>query len=164
MRRRAVGVIGASRPSEEERLVAREVGERLATAGLVVVTGGLGGVMEAASRGATEKGGTVIGIVPGSDPDAANPYVALAIATGSGDARNAIIADTADGFIAVGGGLGTLSEIALALKRGKPVVALSTWKLDKTRLEGVVWLKADTAESAVDLILTHLGHNLIGGA
>ena len=163
MRRRMIAVIGASRPSERERALAFEVGERLARVGLAVVTGGLGGVMEAASAGAAAAEGMVVGILPGVDPAAANPHAAVVIATGLGDARNAVIADTADGFVAVGGGLGTLSEIALALKRGKPVVALDTWKLDAKRLEGVVWVKADSAESAVSLLLERLPRDPASG-
>jgi len=156
MRRPIVAVIGASRPSEPEAHLAREVGERLARAGFMLLTGGLSGVMEAASAGAAAAGGLVLGLLPGSEAGDANPHVMIAIPTGVGDARNAIIANTADGFIAVGGGLGTLSEIAFALKRGKPVVALKTWKLDERRLEGVVWLKADSAERAVELLLERL--------
>jgi uncharacterized protein (TIGR00725 family) len=156
MRLPIVAVIGASRPSAQETLLAREIGERLARAGFSVLTGGLGGVMEAAAEGASGSGGLVLGILPGADPALANPHVTIAIPTGVGDARNAIIANTADGFIAVGGGLGTLSEIAFALKRGKPVVALKTWKLDERRLEGVVWLKADNAERAVALLVQQL--------
>ena len=156
MRRPIVAVIGASRPSDLELRLAREVGERLGRAGFAVVTGGLGGVMEAASEGAAAAGALVLGLLPGVDPLAANPHVTVAIPTGVGDARNAIIANTADGFIAVGGGLGTLAEIALGLKRGKPVVALKTWKLDERRLEGVVWLKADSAERAIELLVEAL--------
>jgi uncharacterized protein (TIGR00725 family) len=114
-----------------------------------VVTGGFGGVMEAASRGAAEAGGTVVGILPTARPDDANPHVQIAVATGMGDARNAVIADTADGFIAIGRGLGTLSEVAFALKRGKPVVALGSWEI-----EGVV--RAETAEEAVRELVNEL--------
>jgi uncharacterized protein (TIGR00725 family) len=156
MRRQMVAVIGASRPSEAERTLAFEVGERLAQAGLTVLTGGLGGVMEAASAGAARAQGLVVGILPGAEAAAANAHVAVVIATGLGDARNAVIANTADGFVAIGGGLGTLSEIAFALKRGKPVVGLETWKLDAKRLEGVVWVKADSAERAVAQLVERL--------
>jgi hypothetical protein len=128
MPRRAVAVIGAGEAGQETLAHAREVGRRLAEAGLVVVTGGLGGVMEAASAGAREAGGLVVGILPGSRPGEANPAVDVAVASGLGDARNAVIANTADGFVAVGGAFGTLSEIAFALKRGKPVVSLGSFE------------------------------------
>ncbi len=98
--------------------------------GCVLLTGGLGGVMEAASRGAAEAGGTVVAVVPGADPASANAWVAIPIASGMGDARNAILANSAEAFVAVGGSYGTLSEIAFALKRGKRVVALGSWDVD----------------------------------
>lgn len=152
MRRRLVAVIGASEPSLEEARLAEEVGARLAGAGFVLLSGGLGGNMEAASRGAKQAGGLVVGILPSADPDDANPYVDVAIATGISDARNAVIASSADAFVAVGGGLGTLSEIALALKRRKTVVALSTWQIDRSRLGEEPLLEASTAEQAVRII------------
>ena len=129
-RKTLVGVIGVSVADAQERAWAEAVGRGLAALGFGVVTGGLGGVMEAASRGAEEAGGTVVGILPTARPDDANDHVQIAVATGMGDARNAIIADTADAFIAVGRGLGTLSEVAFALKRGKPVVALGSWEVE----------------------------------
>lgn len=127
---RVVAVIGASRPSPQDIHNAEAVGRLLAERGAVVVTGGLGGVMEAASRGAAAAGGTVVGILPGADAADANAHVGVAIATGLGDARNAVIANTAEAFVAIGRGLGTLSEIAFALKRGKPVVGLETWEVE----------------------------------
>ncbi len=157
MRRRVVAVIGAAAPADEERALALAVGRAIAARGWVLVSGGLGGVMEAASRGAAEAGGLVVGIVPQADPSACNPYVALAIATGMGDARNAVITNTADGFVAVGGSFGTLSEIAYALKRRKPVVGLSTWRLDQSRLRGEPWLEVDSPERAVRALAEALG-------
>jgi hypothetical protein len=127
---RVVAVIGAGEPDAETERRAYEVGRLLAHADCVVVTGGLDGVMAAASRGAAELGGTVVGILPGADPADANEWVDLAVATGMGDARNAVICNTAEAFIAVGGEYGTLSEIAFALKRGKPVVSLGSWDVD----------------------------------
>ena len=138
-----IAVIGAGKASARERRLAREVGRLLAEAGAVLVTGGLGGVMEAASRGAREAAGLVVGIVPG---DEVNPHVDVAIKTRMGDARNAIIANTADAFIAVGGAHGTLSEIAFALKRRKRIVGLGTWKIP-----GVS--RARTAGEAVRAVL-----------
>ena len=139
---RYVAVCGASDPHPDQRALAREVGRRLAESGAVVLCGGLGGVMEAAAEGAASVGGTVVGILPGGDRSAANPYVTVAIATGLGEARNAVLTAAADAVIAIGGGWGTLSEIALARKRGRPVVALASWELEGVPL-------AVSAEEAV---------------
>lgn len=129
-RKRTIAVIGAGECDEETAARAREVGRRLAQADCVLVTGGLGGVMEAASRGAAEAGGLVIGILPGASTQEANRFVDIAIATGMGDARNAVICNTADAFVAIGGQWGTLSEIAFALKREKRVVSLGSFEAD----------------------------------
>jgi uncharacterized protein (TIGR00725 family) len=118
------------------------VGRLLAARGALVVCGGLGGVMEEACRGARAGGGTTIGILPGLSRSDANPFVDVAIPTGLGEARNALVVRAADAVIAIGGGYGTLSEIALALKAGKRVVGLGTWEI-----EGV--LAVDDAEAAV---------------
>jgi uncharacterized protein (TIGR00725 family) len=96
----------------------------------VLVCGGLGGVMEAACRGAREGGGTTVGILPGADRADANPFVDVAVATGLGEARNALVVRSADALVAVGRGYGTLSEIALAIKAGKPVVGVHSWDID----------------------------------
>ncbi len=154
--KRAISVFGASVPSEEERGLAFEVGKRLAAEGLVVVCGGLGGVMEAVCRGAKSLGGTTVGILPGRDPDEANPFVDIAIPTGMGEARNVIIARTGRAAVAVGGGLGTLSEIAVALRLGKTVVGLSTWRLDPERAQGAPFIEAHSAQEAVSLALSAL--------
>jgi uncharacterized protein (TIGR00725 family) len=122
------------------------VGRALAARGAVVVCGGLGGVMEAACRGAKDGGGVTVGILPGTDRAAANPFVDLAIPSGLGEARNALVVRAADALIAVGGGYGTLSEIALALKAGKRVVGLDSWDI-----EGVV--AAPDPEAAVAAVL-----------
>ena len=127
---RVVAVIGAGECNAETAEAAREIGVLLAAAGCIVATGGLGGVMEAASRGARESGGTVLGILPGSSIEERNGHVTVAVATGMGDARNAILANTAEAFVAVGGSHGTLSEIAFALKRQKRVVSLGSWEVD----------------------------------
>ena len=127
--------------------MAEEVGRLLARRGAVVVCGGLGGVMEAACRGASREGGTTVGVLPGLDRGAANPFVSVAVATGLGEARNALVVRAADALIAVGGAYGTLSEIALALKAGKPVIGLGTWEIDGVeRVEG--------PEAAVNMALT----------
>jgi uncharacterized protein (TIGR00725 family) len=110
--------------------MAREVGQLLAEAGAVVLCGGLGGVMEAASEGATSAGGIAVGLLPGADRALANPHLTLALATGLGEARNAVLTSAADSVIAIGQGWGTLSEIALARKRGRKVVCLDGWQLE----------------------------------
>jgi len=119
---------------------------QLARRGAVVVTGGLGGVMEAASRGARGAGGTTLGILPGSDRAAANLFVSVAVATGMGELRNGLVVRCADALIAVGGEYGTLSEIALALKAGKSVVGIGTWQIEGVRV-------AADAREAVALVL-----------
>lgn len=135
MRKRIIGVIGVGTSAPDTDGSAYAVGRLLAEAGCVVVTGGLGGVMAEASRGAQDAGGLVIGVIPGADPGAANPYVDVCVASGMGDARNAILANTAEAFVAVGGAHGTLSEIAFALKRGKRVVSLGSWDVDPAVLQ-----------------------------
>src|SRR5262245_64733047 len=124
-----VAVVGGGAPDPRITTLAQEVGRLLAKNGAVVVCGGLGGVMEAACRGAKSAGGMTVGILPGLDRAEANPWVDVAIPTGLGEARNALVVRAADALIAIGGEYGTLSEIALALKTGKPVVGIDTWEL-----------------------------------
>ena len=123
-----VSVIGSSRCGPEVDQLAEKAGRLLAAAGFAIVCGGGGGVMEAACRGAVRAGGVTIGILPGSDTQAANPFVRFPIATGIGEARNAIVVRAGGAILAIGGGYGTLSEIALALKWGKHVIGLQTWE------------------------------------
>jgi uncharacterized protein (TIGR00725 family) len=113
------------------------------------VCGGLGGVMEAACRGASQAGGTTVGLLPGLDRRDANPYVDVAIPTGLGEARNALVVRTADALVAVGGGYGTLSEIGLALRTGKHVVGLATWEIDGIE-------RVSSPGDAVDAVLGRL--------
>ena len=131
-----IGVIGASRASSDQLATAEAVGRELALHGAVLVCGGRGGVMEAACAGARGEGGLTIGLLPGSDRSEANPHVVAAIATGLGELRNGLIVRASDALIAVGGESGTLSEIALALKAGRPVLGLSTWELDGVERAG----------------------------
>lgn len=119
-----VAVVGGSSCTATEAAAAEAVGRELARAGAVVLCGGLGGVMEAAAKGARTGGGLAIGILPGSDPAEANPYIDVPLATGMGEMRNALIVRMAGSVIAIGGSHGTLSEIALALRIGTPVVGL----------------------------------------
>src|SRR3954471_4131709 len=125
-----VAVVGPGEANPEESAAAERVGAELARRGAIVVCGGLGGVMEAACRGAKAAGGTTVGILPGSDRSAANAHVDVALPTGLGEARNALVVRAADVLIAVGGAYGTLSEIALALKGGKRVVGIQSWDID----------------------------------
>ncbi|MCH8025596.1 MAG: TIGR00725 family protein [Chloroflexi bacterium] len=124
-----IAVIGGDSPPPEALPVAEAVGRELAQRGHTVICGGRGGVMEAACRGARQAGGHTIGILPGPDRREANPYVEFPIVTGLGFARNAIIVLSADALIAVDGSYGTLSEIAMALTHGKPVIGLATWQI-----------------------------------
>jgi uncharacterized protein (TIGR00725 family) len=126
-----VAVIGDGSCSAETARSAEEVGRLLAENGATVVCGGLGGVMEAACRGAKGAGGMTIGILPGPSRRDANPYVDIPIVTGLGEARNVIVVGSGQSVIAVSGGFGTLSEIAHALKLGIPVVSLGSWELSK---------------------------------
>jgi len=129
-----VAVIG---PGDEPTVAAAEVGRLLAERGAVLVCGGRGGAMEAACRGAKEADGLTVGILPGSDRSDANPFVDVVLPTGLGEARNALVVGAADVVIAIGGGYGTLSEIALALKARKRVIGLDTWEIEGvTAVEG----------------------------
>ena len=139
-----ISVIGAGTCDSDMYSIAKEVGSRIAQRGAVLFSGGLGGVMEAASRGAKEAGGTTVGILPGFSRDDANAFVTIPVTTGLSHARNIIIVRSADAVIAVGGEYGTLSEIAIALKLGKPVVGINTWG----NLKGIVHVAS--AEEAVD--------------
>ena len=147
MRKRArVAVIGGSRAAREALGLAQETGRRLAEAGAVLICGGLGGVMEAAARGAKSAGGFTVGILPGSSPAEANASIDLPVATGMGYTRNSLVVMNADAVVAVDGEYGTLSEIAFALIHKKKVVGLATWDIP-----GVI--PARDAEEAVRLVL-----------
>ena len=126
-----VAVIGGGQCSSREARLAEEVGRELARKGAVLVCGGLGGVMEAACRGANSEGGVTIGILPGESRQAANSYVQVPVVTGMGYARNVAVVKSAQAVIAIGGNYGTLSEIAHALQSGIPVIGLNTWSLSR---------------------------------
>lgn len=123
-----VAVIGGAMCSAREAELARTLGALLAARGAVLVCGGRGGVMEAACRGAQQAGGLTVGLLPGEHAEEGNPYLSLALPTGLGAARNVLVVLAAQAVIAIGGGAGTLSEIALALKSGRPVIGLQTWR------------------------------------
>jgi uncharacterized protein (TIGR00725 family) len=150
-----ISVIGRELPSAEVAAQAEEVGRLLAEAGAVVICGGLSGVMEAASRGAAEAGGTVIGIVPGDDPGAANAHCTHVVATATGYARNLAVVASGDAVIAVGGEWGTLSEIAHARQLARPVVTLASWTVEPgAPIEGGTGIEvAQSAAEAVELVL-----------
>ncbi len=149
-KRKIIGVIGAGDADESMLKSAETVGKLIAGRGALLVCGGLGGVMESAARGAKSEGGTTVGILPQDDDTGANPYIDVPIATGFGQGRNVIIVRTADALIAIGGEYGTLSEIAFALKMGKPVIGLNTWEI-----KGVI--KAENGADAVDKAFAQQG-------
>jgi len=129
MPRRYVAVCGASEATASQLESAREVGRLLAKAGVVIINGGLGGVSGAASEGAAQAGGTVVGILPDTDRRGANAHLTIALPSGMGQARNVLIVTAAESVIAIGEGWGTLSEIAIARRLGRPVVALDSWSV-----------------------------------
>jgi uncharacterized protein (TIGR00725 family) len=145
--RKQIGVIGAGTCSNETRALAEAVGKEIAKKGAVLLCGGLGGVMEAAAYGAKLEGGATIGILPGTCREEANPWIDIAILSGMGHARNALVAQSSDALIAVSGEYGTLSEIALGLKMGKPVFVLDCkWEIEGTQ-------RAKSPQEAVELAL-----------
>jgi uncharacterized protein (TIGR00725 family) len=150
-----VAVIGGGAAHDELTRLAEEAGRLLAEGGATVVCGGLGGVMEASARGAARAGGVVIGIVPGEDPDAANEHCTHVVATGIGHARNLAVVASADAVIAIGGGWGTLAEIAFARRLDRPVVTLESWTASGRgdMRDGPGIESADSPAEAVDLAL-----------
>jgi uncharacterized protein (TIGR00725 family) len=150
-------VIGAGQPSPEEALLAEEVGREIARNGVALVCGGLGGVMEAACRGASSEGGITIGILPGDNARTANPYVQVPVVTGLGYARNVVVVKSAQAVIAIGGSYGTLSEIAHALQNGIPVIGLNTWSLSRKGIQDNSIISASSPLDAVDIALKIIG-------
>jgi uncharacterized protein (TIGR00725 family) len=146
MTTKMIGVIGAGSCNSEVYELAREVGMGIAKMGAILVCGGLGGVMEGACRGGREAGGQTVGILPGADRVHANPHVTIPIVTDLGHARNVVIVRSSDLLIAISGGYGTLSEISIALKLGKPVIGLSTWP----DIKGIQYVA--TAEEALNAV------------
>ena len=149
-----ISVIGAANSDQETAGLAEEVGKLIAEKGAVLVCGGLGGVMTAVSKGAREAGGVTVGILPGTNRTEANPHLTIALATGLGYARNALVVQAGDAVIAVGGEFGTLSEIGFALQFGKPVIGLNTWELNRKGLkDSIVAVKSpkEAVEKAFQL-------------
>ena len=145
-----IAVIGDSSCSPEEAKLAESVGELLAQRGATIVCGGLVGVMEAVCRGAKSKGGLTVGILPGQDSSMANPWIDIPIVTGIGEARNIVVVKSAQAVIAIGGGYGTLSEIAYARKSNIPVIGLNTWSLSRNGREDDSIIRVQSATEAVD--------------
>jgi hypothetical protein len=148
-----IAVIGGSVCSAQEAEWAEHVGRQLAQAGAILICGGRGGVMEAASRGANSAGGLVVGVLPGTSTSEANAYVHIPIVTGLGEARNVVIIRSAQAVIAIGGEYGTLSEIAFALQFGVPVVCLGSWNLIRPDGESAPVHLAASPGEAVELAL-----------
>ena len=152
-RKKFIAVIGGAQCSQEEAKLAEAVGREIARRGAILVCGGLGGVMEAACRGAQSEGGLTIGILPGDSRQAANRYVQIPIVTGIGYARNLAVVKSAQAVIAIGGSYGTLSEISHALQSGIPVIGLNTWSLSKNGEEDNSIIPAQKPAEAVDKAL-----------
>jgi len=153
MNKRFIAVIGGGQSSPQEAQLAEEVGRELAKQGAILVCGGLGGVMEAACKGAQSEGGVTIGILPGESRQAANPYVQIPIVTGIGNARNVAVVKSAQAVIAIGGSYGTLSEIGHALRSGIPVIGLNTWSLSRNGQQDNSIILAQNAVGAVNKAL-----------
>ena len=148
-----IAVIGGNQPSPQEAKLAEAVGRELARQGATLVCGGLGGVMEAACKGAQSEGGVTIGILPGESRQAANPYVQIPIVTGIGHARNLAVVKSAQAVIAIGGSYGTLSEIGHALRSGIPVIGLNTWSLSRNGQQDNSIIPAQNPTEAVNKAL-----------
>jgi uncharacterized protein (TIGR00725 family) len=147
-----VALVGPGEATEAECRLAEAVGGLLAERGAVLVNGGLGGVMAAASRGARAGGALTVGILPGGERGEGNEWLSVAIPTGLGELRNGLVVRAADALIAIGGAYGTLSEVALALKAGVPVIGLGTWAIDGIEI-------VETPLEAVDRALERAGRD-----
>jgi uncharacterized protein (TIGR00725 family) len=152
-----IAVIGGSQASVSELKTAELVGREIARAGAALVCGGMGGVMEAACKGASQEGGMTIGVLPGDNRLSANEFVKIPIVTGIGYARNVAVVKSAHAVIAVGGSYGTLSEIGHALQSGLPVIGLETWVISRKGKEKCPIFKAKTPVEAVEKALEMIG-------
>jgi uncharacterized protein (TIGR00725 family) len=148
-----IAVVGSGTASDADLEEAGAVGRVIAEADAVLVCGGLGGVMEAACRGAKSVGGLTVGLLPGTDRRDANPFVDVAVPTGLGEARNALVVRASDALVAVAGEYGTLSEIALALQAGTPVVGLRTWEMIRPGVLADSIVRADEPAEAVSIAI-----------
>ena len=156
-RRRLVAVCGESDPQTSLTDLAFELGRGIAERDAVLICGGLTGVMEHAARGARAAGGLTIGLLPGDDTNEANPYIDVAIATGLAHARNSILALTADGVVVLGGGLGTMSEVALALRNRRPTIGIRTWRFDREGRTEPELPVAASPKDALDWLFARMG-------
>ncbi|HPU08357.1 MAG TPA: TIGR00725 family protein [Candidatus Atribacteria bacterium] len=154
-----IGVIGQHSCDAELYEIARQVGKGIAERGAVLLCGGLGGVMEAACRGAKQAGGFTVGILPGSSGADANPYVDLKIVTGLGEARNLVVVLSASALVACGGQAGTLSEIGFALRHGKILVGLNTWRIQDPAGKEDFFPQFQEPEAALDYVWSKLERN-----
>ncbi|MFC1874717.1 TIGR00725 family protein [Chloroflexota bacterium] len=155
-KKKLIAVIGGSQSSAKESKLAEEVGRELAKRGAILICGGLGGVMEAACRGAISEGGLTIGILPGESSREANGYVKIPIVTGIGYARNVVVVKSAQAVIAIGGSYGTLSEIGHALQNGIPVIGLDTWSLSRKGETNKSIIPAENAADAASISFDHI--------
>ncbi len=151
--KKIIAIIGGGQCSPETAKLAEDVGRGLAKRGAVLICGGLGGVMEAACRGASAEGGMTIGILPGESRRSANPYVQIPIVTGMGHARNVAVVKSAQAVIAIDGSYGTLSEIGHALQNGIPVIGLGTWSLSRNGQPDEAIIVANNPAEAVEIAL-----------
>jgi uncharacterized protein (TIGR00725 family) len=153
-KKRFIAVIGGNQCSPQEAQLAEEVGRELAMRGAILVCGGLGGIMEAACKGAQSAGGITIGILPGDSRQSANRYVQIPIVTGLGYARNLAVVKSAQAVIAIDGSYGTLSEISHALQSGIPVIGINTWSLSRNNQQDKSIIPAQDAVEAVNKALS----------
>jgi uncharacterized protein (TIGR00725 family) len=152
-RKKVISIIGGAKCSETECQIAEKVGYLLGMRGVILICGGRGGVMEAACRGSQNAGGITIGLLPGDDLSEANPYLDVALPTGMGHIRNALVAQAGECVIAIGGGYGTLSEIGIALKSGRKVIGIDTWNAVDNSGKRIKIIRAKSAEEAVGIAL-----------
>ncbi len=151
-----VSVIGAAESTAAQDADAEEIGRLLAEQNIILACGGRSGVMQAACRGARNAGGLAIGILPGTDRDSGNPYLSVALPTGLGHARNVLVVLAGQVVIAIGGGFGTLSEIAMALKMGKKVIGLRTWQAEDYQGEPAGIHAVESPEEAISAVISFL--------
>jgi len=151
-----IAVVGPAKCIEKQAALAEAVGALIAKRRAILVCGGRGGVMEAACRGAASAGGTTVGILPGTEIGTGNQYLTIALPTGLGEARNALVATAGQAMIAIGGSYGTLSEIALALKAGRKVIGLETWSANDHAERQLAILSAKDAAEAVAMALSEV--------
>lgn len=146
---RLISVIGGAQCNQAEALFAEEMGRLIAKEGLVIVCGGRGGIMEAVCRGAWDQGGLTLGILPSKDGKDANSYLSVALPTGLNEARNVLVITAAEVVLAIGGGYGTLSEIAHALRQGKPVVGYGTWAAQNASIQDLPIHRVESPQEAI---------------